>query len=102
LLTSIVLDDDERKSVARAHSEQLAKATGPVAMLLPEHGLGEWDRAGADLHNQAGLDAFLLELENTLPSNVVAHRIDCHINDAAFADKALEVFDGWRASGLVA
>ena len=102
LLTSIVLDDDERKSVARAHSEQLAKATGPVAMLLPEHGLGEWDRAGADLHNQAGLDAFLLELENTLPSNVVAHRIDCHINDAAFSDKALEVFDGWRASGLVA
>jgi uncharacterized protein (UPF0261 family) len=102
LLTSIVLDDDERKSVAHAHSEQLAKAMGPVAMLLPEHGLGEWDRAGADLHNQAGLDAFLLELENTLPSNVVAHRIDCHINDAAFADKALEVFDGWRASGLVA
>ena len=102
LLTSIVLGVDERKSVARAHSEQLAKATGPVAMLLPEHGLGEWDRAGADLHNQAGLDAFLLELENTLPSNVVAHRIDCHINDAAFADKALEVFDGWRASGLVA
>ena len=102
LLTSIVLDDDERKSVARAHSEQLAKAMGPVAMLLPEHGLGEWDRAGADLHNQAGLDAFLLELVNTLPSNVVAHRIDCHINDAAFADKALEVFDGWRASGLVA
>jgi len=102
LLTSIILDDDERKSVARAHSEQLAKAMGPVAMLLPEHGLGEWDRAGADLHNQAGLDAFLLELENTLPSNVVAHWIDCHINDAAFADKALEVFDGWRASGLVA
>ena len=102
LLTSIVLDVDERKLVARAHSEQLAKATGPVAMLLPEHGLGEWDRAGADLHNQAGLDAFLLELENTLPSNVVAHGIDCHINDAAFADKALEVFDGWRASGLVA
>lgn len=102
LLTSIVLDVDERKSVARAHSEQLAKATGPVAMLLPEHGLGEWDRAGADLHNQVGLDAFLLELENTLPSNVVAHRIDCHINDAAFSDKVLEVFDGWRASGLVA
>ena len=102
LLTSIILDDDERKSVARAHSEQLAKAMGPVAMLLPEHGLGEWDRAGADLHNQAGLDAFLLELENTLPSNVVAHRIDCHINDPAFADKALKVFDGWRASGLVA
>ena len=102
LLTSIVLDDDERRLVARAHSAQLAKATGPVAMLLPEQGLGEWDRAGADLHNQAGLSAFLLELEQTLPSNVVAHRIECHINDAKFADKALEVFDSWRASGFIA
>ena len=102
LLTSVVLDDDERKLVARAHSKQLAKATGPVAMLLPEQGLGEWDRAGADLHNQAGLNAFLLELEHTLPSNVVAHRIDCHINDAEFADKVLEIFDSWRASGWIA
>jgi uncharacterized protein (UPF0261 family) len=102
LLTSIVLDDDERRLVARAHSAQLAKATGPVAMLLPEQGLGEWDRAGADLHNQAGLSAFLLELEQTLPRNVVAHRIECHINDAKFADKALEVFDTWRASGFIA
>ena len=102
LLTSIVLDDDERRLVARAHSKQLAKATGPVAMLLPKKGLGEWDRAGADLHNQAGLNAFLLELEHTLPSNVVAYRIDCHINDAEFADKALEVFDSWRASGFLA
>ena len=102
LLTSVVLDDDERRLVARAHSEQLAKATGPVAMLLPEQGLGEWDRAGADLHNQAGLSAFLLELENTLPSNVVAYRIDCHINDAEFADKALEIFDSWRATGWIA
>ena len=102
LLTSIVLDDDERRLVARAHSAQLAKATGPVAMLLPEQGLGEWDRAGADLHNPAGLSAFLLELEQTLPRNVVAHRIECHINDAKFTDKALEVFDSWRASGFIA
>ena len=101
LLTSIVLDEEERRLVARAHSAQLAKATGPVALLLPERGLGEWDRAGADLHNQAGLNAFLQEMENTLPRNVVAHRIDCHINDAEFADKALEIFDSWRASGLI-
>jgi uncharacterized protein (UPF0261 family) len=71
-------------------------------MLLPEKGLGEWDRAGADLHNQAGLNAFLLELEQTLPGNVIAHRIECHINDAEFADKALEIFDDWRAKGVIA
>ena len=102
LLTSIVLNDSERRLVARAHSQQLAKATGPVAIILPEHGLGEWDREGADLHNQAGLEAFLQELEETLPSTVTAHRLKGHINDPAFAEKALEIFDDWRASGLVA
>lgn len=102
LLTSIVLEAEERKEVARAHSTQLATAKGPVAMILPEDGLGEWDRAGADLHNANGLADFLAEIEATLPANVMAHRIACHINDADFADKVLEIFDGWCADGTVA
>ncbi|MEP3054171.1 Tm-1-like ATP-binding domain-containing protein [Ascidiaceihabitans sp.] len=102
LLTSIVLEAEERKEVARAHSTQLATAKGPVAMILPEDGLGEWDRAGADLHNASGLADFLTEIEATLPANVTAHRIACHINDAGFADKVLEIFDGWCADGTVA
>ncbi|SPH21160.1 hypothetical protein ASD8599_01909 [Ascidiaceihabitans donghaensis] len=102
LLTSIVLEAEERKEVARAHSTQLATAKGPVAMILPEDGLGEWDRAGADLHNASGLADFLAEIEATLPANVTAHRIACHINDADFADRVLEIFDGWCADGTVA
>ncbi|GAB5448128.1 Tm-1-like ATP-binding domain-containing protein [Gymnodinialimonas sp.] len=101
LLTSIVLNTDERRAVARAHAVQLAKATGPTAMILPRHGLGEWDRVGADLHDQAGLDAFLAELSGALPANVQAHPVDAHINDALFADTALAIFDAWRAEGLV-
>jgi uncharacterized protein (UPF0261 family) len=101
LLTSIVLNGTERKQVAQAHATQLASATGPVAMLLPEHGLGEWDREGADLHNKVGLEQFLAELEALLPAHVAQHRIACHINDAMFADKALEIFDDWCAKGLV-
>ncbi|MEM6635774.1 MAG: Tm-1-like ATP-binding domain-containing protein [Pseudomonadota bacterium] len=101
LLTSIVLEATETKLVARAHSEQLANAKGPVALILPDHGLGEWDREGADLHNPKGLSAFLAELQATLPETVQAHRIPCHINDPEFADKALEIFDGWRADGTI-
>ena len=77
LLTSIVLDDDERRLVARAHSAQLAKATGPVAMLLPEQGLGAWDRAGADLHNQSGTSAIVLELVHTLSRTTLAPPDEC-------------------------
>mgnify|MGYP000088398833 CR=1 FL=1 len=101
LLTSVVLESDERAEVAKAHCEQLATAKGPVVVLLPEDGLGEWDREGADLHNAEGLARFLAEMEAGMPVNVEAHRLACHINDAEFADKALEVFDGWCASGVV-
>jgi uncharacterized protein (UPF0261 family) len=101
LLTSIVLETEERKKVARAHSKQLATAKGPVAMILPQDGLGEWDREGADLHNADGLAEFLNEIEATLSANVAKHRISCHINDVAFADKALEIFDDWCANGTI-
>jgi len=93
LITSIVLNTKERRSVARAHAEQLSTATAPVALLLPLLGLGEWDREGADLHDKAGLEAFINEMEATVPDNVDLHRINGHINDAVFADTALQIFD---------
>lgn len=102
LLTSIVLNTDERIEVARAHSKQLEKAQGPVAVILPQLGLGEWDREGADLHDKEGLKAFLGELQSTLPSSVEQYPIPCHINDKEFTEKALEIFDGWRDDGTVA
>ena len=101
LLTSIVLNSQERKAVARAHSEQLAKAKGPVALLLPSHGLGEWDREGADLRDEDGLNAFMAEMEDTCPDNVEKHHIDGHINDAVFAETALSIFDRWRVEGRI-
>lgn len=101
LLTSIVLNNEERRAVARAHAVQLADAKGPTAMILPSLGLGEWDREGADLHNQEGLDAFLNELDQALPAHVQRYPVEGHINDAIFADTALAIFDKWRKEGLV-
>ncbi|WP_299368282.1 Tm-1-like ATP-binding domain-containing protein [uncultured Tateyamaria sp.] len=102
LLTSVVLNTAERRAVAQAHAEQLAQATGPVAVLLPQHGLGEWDREGADLHDRAGLDAFLSAFEGAMPAHVDVHRIAGHINDPIFAETALSIFDAWCARGVVA
>lgn len=101
LLTSIVLNDDERRAVAKAHATQLSMATGPLAVLLPRQGFGEWDRVGADLHNKQGLDAFLATFEAAMPAHATLHQIDGHINDAIFADTALAIFDAWCAEGLV-
>ncbi|MGI9368218.1 MAG: Tm-1-like ATP-binding domain-containing protein [Ruegeria sp.] len=101
LLTSIVLNHDERRQVARAHCEQLAQAKGPTTVVLPKGGCGEWDRPGADLHDQLGLNAFLQEFAANCPSNATLVEVDAHINDAGFAEKALEIFDRWRSEGVV-
>ena len=73
----------------------------PVAVLLPAGGCNEWDRPGAPLHDAAGLAAFCDEMRRRCPGNASLHELDCHINDAEFAAKALEIFDSWIASGVV-
>ncbi|MBE1283874.1 MAG: UPF0261 family protein [Rhodobacteraceae bacterium] len=101
LLTSAALDGDERRQVAQAICSKLASATAPVALLLPEGGCNEWDRPGADLHDAEGLAAFCDEIRQGCPGSVSLHAMPDHINDAAFCDKALEIFDGWVADGTV-
>ncbi|WP_372611576.1 Tm-1-like ATP-binding domain-containing protein [Aquicoccus sp.] len=101
LLTSAVLDADERREVARAICGKLADAKGPVAFLLPLEGGNEWDREGADLHDAAGLAAFCDQIGTACPANVALHRLKTHINDAAFSDAALAIFDQWVAEGVV-
>ena len=101
LLTSVVLNTQERREVARAHSAQLASAVAPVEFLLPLKGCNEWDREGADLHDAQGLAAFCQEITATCPGNVNLRPLDCHINDAAFCDAALAIFDEWVAQGIV-
>lgn len=101
LLTSIVLNNEERREVARAHGRQLAKATGKTTLLLPTGGCGEWDRPGADLYDPDGLAAFCDEMRRACPTSVELMELDAHINDAAFAKAALELFDKWVQDGVV-
>ncbi|MGB0439189.1 MAG: UPF0261 family protein, partial [Paracoccaceae bacterium] len=101
LLTSVVLNTDERVDVARAHGQQLAAATGQTAFLLPTGGCGEWDRPGADLYDPDGLAAFCDAMQQHIPEAVAFHTLDCHVNDPAFVEAALRVFDDWVARGIV-
>ncbi|UWQ91658.1 Tm-1-like ATP-binding domain-containing protein [Rhodobacteraceae bacterium M382] len=101
LLTSAMLDADERRTVARAICDKLSGATAPVALLLPQGGCNEWDRPGGELHDAGGLIAFCDEIKSACPENVMLHAMPDHINDAAFCDRALAIFDEWIASGVV-
>ena len=101
LLTSIVLNTEERRAVARAHADQLAKAVGKSALVLPTGGCGEWDRPGADLHDPDGLAAFCEAMRTTCPTNVEFVETAAHINDATFSELILTIFDRWVSEGTI-
>ncbi|OIQ31237.1 MAG: hypothetical protein BM562_09140 [Alphaproteobacteria bacterium MedPE-SWcel] len=101
LLTSAVLDLDERRRVARTICDKLSKARAPVTVFLPLEGCNEWDRAGGELHDADGLAAFCAEIRRALPGTAVLRELPCHINDDAFVDAVLAQFDSWLEQGVI-
>jgi uncharacterized protein (UPF0261 family) len=101
LLSSASMTVPQRREMAREMCAKLAMAQGPTVLLLPLQGGNEWDRAGGILHDAEGLKAFIQEIRAHCPDNVTLIQLDAHINDSAFADKVLELFDAWVASGVI-
>ena len=101
LITSIVLNHDERRQVAREFNKRLAGAQSETTYILPTQGCNEWDRKGAPLHDKQGLDVFIQETRDTRPKNVELIELDCHINDPEFSETALSILDNWIAAGVV-
>lgn len=100
LLASVTATAEERRGVARLIARKLAAAKGPTAYLLPLRGVEGWDRPGEPLHQPEALAAFLEEARRTAPPSIAVVEVDAHINDAAFAEAALAIFDGWARDGL--
>ena len=90
-----------RAQIAQAIVEHLAEARGPTCLLLPLHGVEQWDRPGEPLHDAEGLAAFVAALRAAVPAGLDCRALAAHINDPAFCDAALAVFDDWVARGLV-
>jgi uncharacterized protein (UPF0261 family) len=101
LIASVCIDPAMRREVAQAIGTRLAQSCGPACLLLPTHGIEAWDRPGQPLHDPEGLAALLDELPQHLDARTRLVRVEAHINDAAFADAALTVFDDWVRQGLI-
>jgi uncharacterized protein (UPF0261 family) len=101
LLASVTSDGATRREVARAIGAKLATAAAPTAFILPAGGIQQWDRQGEPLYEPDALAAFVDEMRAAVPASVEMHEITGHINDPAFAAKALEIFDRWVAEGIV-
>ena len=90
-----------RRAIAEELGQRLAQAQGPTCLLLPLRGVEQWDQAGEPLHDPEGLDAFMQAMRVAVPAGTRCIELDAHINDPAFCDLALQVFDEWVALGLV-
>lgn len=102
LLASVAATAEERRRVARRIAEKLSLAKGPTVYIVPQKGIEGWDREGEPMHAPQALAAFLDETRHLPTGSARLIELDAHINDTAFAEAALAVFDAWVADGKVA
>ena len=101
LIKSSALNNEERRETAREIGKRVTDAKAPVNVLMPLHGIEEWDKEGGPAHDADGLAAFTEELRKSIKSPTVLTEVEAHINDEAFANAALSIFDDWVATGIV-
>ena len=99
LIKSSGLSPDERRELIQDIGKRLKQAKGPTHFLMPVRGVEEWDKEGEPAHDPEGLSAMVDEVTKVITDPIQLTMVDCHINDAAFADAALSVLDGWIADG---
>lgn len=85
---------DENRAIGSFIAEKLARATGPVTLLLPLRGVSALDIAGGAFFDPAAdaalFDAIRQGCDWTGSRRLI--ELDCHINDPAFAAAAVEAF----------
>ncbi|WP_299730437.1 Tm-1-like ATP-binding domain-containing protein [uncultured Tateyamaria sp.] len=101
LIKSSGLSGDERRALVRDVVGRLEGAKGPVHVLMPRHGVEAWDVEGGAAYDPDALAAMVDEMGRVVRDPFKLTMLDCHINDAAFAEAALSVLDGWIADGTV-
>jgi len=101
LIAAVTSDAEQRRAIARGIGDKLARATAPVAFILPNGGIQEWDKEGEPLHDPEALAAFLDEMRQAVRPPAELYEIDGHINDDAFVATALAIFDRWVADGHI-
>lgn len=92
LITSVVLNPDERAQVMAHMAQKLNKSKSKTVLLLPLHGIHEWDRPGGPLHDAAGIDKLNQTARACIKPPVELIELDCHINDDLFCQEAMRVF----------
>jgi len=101
LIASVTSTREERVALAHCIADKLNQATGPTAFLLPRRGIHAWDLPDQPLHDPDTHAAYCEAFRLSIKPPVELHDLNLHINDAAFVDQALAVFDRWVEEGRI-
>jgi uncharacterized protein (UPF0261 family) len=95
LITVIGTSVEERAQVGKLMAEKLNRARGPTAVIIPI------DRPPKDpsgsFYNPEGLMAFKKALNEVIKPHIKVVELDTHINDPAFSDMVMALFDEMTA-----
>lgn len=101
LIKCSAFNAEERRATAREIAKRLKASDTPAHVILPSGGIEEWDRPGQPANDPNGLAAFCDEMRTVITEPLGFTEVAAHINDDAFVDAALAIFDGWVADGTI-
>ena len=94
LVLCVKATTEEMIKGAEVMAEKLNRAMGPVTVLYPSKGFDDFDKeVGGVFYDPEGHAAFLEVLRKNVKPAIKIVELDMHINDQAFAEKAIALFD---------
>jgi uncharacterized protein (UPF0261 family) len=90
---------EENGRMGEIFAAKLNQATGPVHVLIPLRGFSILDSPSDRFWNPEADQAFIRSLTAHLRSDIPVEQLDLNINDAAFADRAVELLLGMLRPG---
>lgn len=81
---------EENALIGKTIAERAGKSTAPVSILLPLRGVSAYDKQGEVFFSPEADAALFAAVEENLCGGAVLKKLDCHINDAVFADALVD------------
>lgn len=82
---------EEMIASSKLMAARLNKSEGPVAVVVPAQGFHHYDRPDKMYDNPEGRKVFVEVMRSHLKPGIELHILDCHINDAEYTEKVMEL-----------
>jgi len=86
---------EENEALASEIATKLNSARGPVAVILPMHGISVVSSKGGIFHNPRIEQILFSTLKSEINNTIPVFEVQANINDRAFAEKAVETLLGF-------